>query len=212
MNKEAYMKQVMRHLNCQKNKKREIKKELDADIEAALFNKESWEDIQKRLGSPEQLANEFNENLGFVKKKRHFVVIGVIIVIVGLLIGGYFYIRSLIPVTNELGTSGLYEQSVLEEKASQVIELLNAKDFVQLQNLSDSLLAKEISEQKMNAAIEQLGELGDYQKITNRLFVEVTQKDATIAVGEMTALYAQRTVTYTISFNQDMQLVGLYMK
>lgn len=140
------------------------------------------------------------------------MVIGVIIVIVGLLIGGYFYIRSLIPVTNELGTSGLYEQSVLEEKASQVIELLNAKDFVQLQNLSDSLLAKEISEQKMNAAIEQLGELGDYQKITNQLFVELTQKDTTIAVGEMTALYAQRTVTYTISFNQDMQLVGLYMK
>lgn len=49
MNKEAYMKQVMRHLNCQKNKKREIKKELDADIEAALCNKESWEDIQKKI-------------------------------------------------------------------------------------------------------------------------------------------------------------------
>ena len=64
MNKERYMSVFKKSLGCNKEKKNLICEELDADIQEAMKNGESWSDIQERLGEPHVLANEFNENLG----------------------------------------------------------------------------------------------------------------------------------------------------
>lgn len=71
MNKEKYIKKVIRLLNCSQQQKKKIKLDLENDIEMALKNGESFEEIIQRMGTPKELAHEFNENMG-VKTRRSY--------------------------------------------------------------------------------------------------------------------------------------------
>ena len=62
MNQEKYVIAVLKKLKCSGSKKKEIRKELESDIAAALENGESLEEIMARMGSPASLAGEFNDN------------------------------------------------------------------------------------------------------------------------------------------------------
>ena len=57
-----------------------------------------------------------------------------------------------------------------------------------------------------------LGELGNFEKITSEQSVEAKQKGELLVASEVVALYEKRSVTYTISFNESGQMVGIYMK
>lgn len=59
---QQYLKHIAQNLLCEVAKKNEIVKELESDIQIALEQGESWEDIQKRMGTPEEIAEEFNDN------------------------------------------------------------------------------------------------------------------------------------------------------
>ena len=69
MNQENYLKEVEKHLNCGKARKKQIRRELEADICAASEQGEEWEETRKRMGDPAELAREFNENMGNTKRK-----------------------------------------------------------------------------------------------------------------------------------------------
>ena len=212
MNKERYMSIFKKSLGCHKEKKNLICEELDADIQEAMKSGESWSEIQKRLGEPHILANEFNENLGVKKssmKKKIWISIGIIIV---LLVAGFFYISSSIPKVNNIGTSGYFQQSEVERQSLEVIVNLSQRNYQAIHDLSNQELQEALSQERLQSAVNGLGDIGKFEKITSQNYAEVTQKGEVNVVGELVALYDQRSVTYTISFDKDMKLSGLYMK
>ena len=71
MNQENYLKEVEKHLNCGKARKKQIRRELEADICAASEQGEEWEETRKRMGDPAELAREFNENMPAQKDSAH---------------------------------------------------------------------------------------------------------------------------------------------
>lgn len=212
MNKDRYMRVFRKSLACDKNKKNEICKDLEVDIQEALANNENWEDIQARLGTPQMLANEFHENLGIQHRgHRNKIIIAVLVLIAGL-IGIFFYVKSLIPQTEVIGTSGYFSQAEVEEKTMDVIVYLNEHDYQAIYDMSNQRLQDVLSIKQLEDGISQLGELGEFEKITNQTYVELTQKNQINATGEIVALYQKRSVIYTISFDKDMNLSGIYMK
>ena len=213
MNKERYMSVFKKSLGCNKEKKNLICEELDADIQEAMKNGESWSDIQERLGEPHVLANEFNENLGVKNsspKKKVWIYIG--IVVIGLLLAGFFYINSLIPQVSNIGTSGYFQQSEVEKQSLDIVFNLSQRNYQAIHDISNQELQGALSQERLETAVNGLGDIGEFEKITSQNYTEVTQKGEVNVVGELVALYDQRSVTYTISFDKDMKLSGLYMK
>lgn len=214
MNKEKYINNVLKNINCSKNDKVKIKEDLNSDIAVALDSGESWVEIKKRLGSPEELASELNENFDYPVRsnsKRNIfigVFIGVTVVILSIvLLFNYF-----VPKSSSIDESKIFDIEVLNQKVELVIDCLNTDNYEQLMTFSNDLMKQSLGYEELNSAILSLGELGDFKSITRTNFSEVKNKKEIMAVGEIVALYEQKSVTYTISFDEDMKLAGLYMK
>ena len=61
MNGKKYIKSIVKNLKCFKTKREDIKRQLEADFQAAMETGETLEEIQVRMGMPENVAKEFND-------------------------------------------------------------------------------------------------------------------------------------------------------
>lgn len=119
----------------------------------------------------------------------------------------------LFPKVSAVGTSGIYTKETLEEKALQVVSLLDQNDF-------DSLwrdATEEMQSVLTQAQIDQIRDpLSDNwgESISVEIFSvqEVKQQGKLYASVQALAAYENITVLYTISFDQEMRLAGIYMK
>lgn len=187
---------------------------MKSDIALALANGEGWEEIEERLGSAKELANDLNENFDYSKKTNSIrnLLIGVFVGIGIVIIVGVCIFHFLIPKSYSIDESKIFDENSLNEKVQVVIDCLNTDDYDRLMSISDDFMQKSSTQEGLNGAIETLGDLGNFKSITRANFVEVKDQGNVIAVGEIVALYENKSVTYTISFDRDMKLVGLYMK
>lgn len=215
MQQEEYIKSVVRKLQCSGQKKEEIEKELVSDIQTALANGESWEEIENRMGTSEQLAKEFNENLtpeelAGRKRKQGLLIAGIIVGILVLLGAGVFWI---LPKSYELEKSGIFQEAVVLEQTEEIIALLDTEDYAGLEECAIEKMKPFMQENVIVEAKATLGEkLGENQGITSSYMAEVRQAGQRTAVIQVTVQYENRSVTYTISYDEDMRLAGLYMK
>ena len=213
MNKEKYIKKVIRLLNCSQQQKKKIKLDLENDIEMALKNGESFEEVIQRMGTPKELAHESNENMGVKTRRSYKKIIGIIMGVVAVLIlGVYLLVRSLIPEYQTLGTSGLFDQKTVEQHMEETILDVSHLDIQAILENCDEKMKESMSESLLKESILSLGDLGDYQRITSQRYTEVKQNNDICVVGEVAALYEQRSVAYTITFNENYELMGLYLK
>lgn len=215
MKQEEYIKAVKRKLQCTNSKKSEIERELTADIQTAMEDGESWEEVEKRLGAPEQMAKEFNENLSpqelkVSKRKRGFIIAGIIIGIIVILIGIGIW---MLPKSYELEQGGTFQATEVTEQAETIISLLNQDDYTALGEYADIGMQNVLQGDTMADAKATLGDdLGEYQGYTEMYMVEMRQMGKRYAVVQVTAQYENRNVIYTITFDETMKLAGLYMK
>lgn len=125
MNKQRYIKTIIRKLKCSNQKKKEIKRELEADIQGGLENGEEWQQIEERMGNPYSQATEFNENLPETELKafkriKRIKILFAIIIILGLIVTGIY---SLIPKTYEIDNSSTFDKDTVISQAETVIGL-----------------------------------------------------------------------------------------
>ena len=64
MTKEKYIEEIIRRLKLSKNTKTRIRQDLFQDIQTAMDQGETLEEIISRMGTPEEAAQEFNESCG----------------------------------------------------------------------------------------------------------------------------------------------------
>ena len=93
------------------------------------------------------------------------------------------------------------------------MELLNEKDYETLQEKSTDQMKTVMNEEYMEGAKAQVGgDWGEFQRFTSSISVEAVQQGKHFAITELTALYENRSVTYQISFDENMELAGIYMR
>ena len=71
MNAEQYVNAVAKKVKCGKDRKREIKKQLMADIETRMEQGERPEEIISRMGTAEEMADGFNETIPAAEQKQY---------------------------------------------------------------------------------------------------------------------------------------------
>ena len=215
MKQEQYIKTIVRRLQCTGGRKKEIARELEADIQSAIAGGESWEQVQKRMGSPALVASEFNRNFpekerkGAQRKRR----IRIFVIIAAVLLAAAALIWWLLPKNYPLGKHGVFDEKTVVDAAEKVISLLDDKDYDSLEAMSTDSMKKVMNQEKMDEARSQVGDnWGGFQSFGSVYSGEVKDSNGLYAVVQLVAVYENRTVTYTISFNEEMELAGLYMK
>lgn len=145
------------------------------------------------------------------KKKIIALIVGiVVVVIVGLsLLAGW-----MVPKTVPIEESTIFSAEEVEVKCVAVVFALNMEDYEALQeDYADETMKEFLTKEQMDAAKSSL----DVDWKANVSFgeatiVEITQMGKSYAVVQLPVGYGEKTVTYTLTFNPDYKLAGLYMK
>jgi hypothetical protein len=216
MNQKTYIKKVCKQLKCTRTKRIEIAKQLESDITSAMANGETMEQIVERMGAPKDIAAEFNENLSEEEIKRakraKKITIAGIIVVVLLILGllGYWAV----PKSKPLEESSIFDVEQVESKSMAVILALNMEDYDALQEEYADENMKPILTKEYMDNVKAGFDLDWKSNVSygNAYAVEVSQLGKIYAVVQMTVGYGENNVTYTLSFDSDYKLAGLYMK
>lgn len=213
--KEKYIKQIMKLLTCSKKRKEEIKQQLVSDIDAAVTSGEKEEDVIKRMGTAKKIADAFNQSFSpeevkaYKKELRKRRVLDIVLVMLVIAFGLWW----MIPKNKVLEDSDRFQTATVEAQAKEVVQMLDNGDYDGLRKMAVDKLAPMINEEEMEHARDNLAE--DWGKLLNYgsiYMVESVQRGQHSAVVQMSISYENASVTYTISFDKNMKLNGLWMK
>ncbi len=90
MTAERYVKEVGKLLKCRASKKKEVKRQLLAEINRAAANGEPLEDVLGRMGIPWDYANRYNDNFDkaerkAAKRERALKIWGIVLLVLAVL-------------------------------------------------------------------------------------------------------------------------------
>lgn len=135
MDEKKYVNAVARKLKCGGKRKREIKRQLLADIQARENQGERLEDIISRMGKAEEIAEGFNENISVEEQKRYAGsrVLKIVIPIVVVLLLIVMVVYWMVPKTVDIEKSRIFDKEEVEEVMKETVELLDAEEYSALQ-------------------------------------------------------------------------------
>lgn len=213
MDAEKYVKKIVRNLKCTGAKKKEIGDSLLSDIAARREQGEAMEQIMESMGSPEEIAEAFSQNLSDAdrkayKRRRIGMTIGQIVAaLVFLSVLAWW----MIPKPAALGDD--LSQEAVTASVENVIVMLNQNDFDGLQELAVDELKSKLTQETLDEVRKGISEdWGEMQSIGKVYMQGVKQKGKVMVVTQVDAVYENVSVVYTISFDEDLRLGGLYMR
>ncbi len=216
MNKESYVKSVVKKLECTAAQKKQIYKELCANIESEKSQGESWDSIEKRMGTPQEAAGEFNENFSEEerKKARREKKIRMISIITGIFLLVVLLLVLITPKTIPIEKSKIFQQDQLVDNAKQIITLFENEDYTtMMEEYGADVLKKSITTQQLDEAKGKIAsEWGENIGFGNGYCVEISQLGNHYAVVQISASYENTSVSYTLSFDRNGKLSGFFLK
>ena len=217
MTAETYVKQIVKKVKCDKKRKLDIEKQLLYEIEERTGAGENLQDILSEMGTVEEIAAGFNEGISEAERKRYRrktlvkILVSIIVILLALIAVAAWYL----PKVNNIGSGDgdVFKSAEVEEKLVEVITLLDEDDYESLQAVSTSRMASVLTKDYMSAAKQQLSEeFGGRTSVGTIYMQEVRQMGQCFAVCYVTVTYENVSVVYTITFDEDMKLAGLYMR
>ncbi len=215
MNKNTYVRNTVKKIKCGRSKKKEIKKQLEADIDIRLEQGEPLEKIIAETGSPKEFADNFNENLSDAEKRRYRrdktgrILLPVFIILV--ILGGLLY--WFLPKVTEIENSRYFDKTQVEDVMKETVALLDENDYTALKAMSNPQMSSFLTEEMIASAKKQLSDdFGKQISCGTPYVAEIVQYGNHLAVGEITVSYENVSVTYRLTYDKDMKLTGLYMR
>ena len=208
MNKK-YIYQIIKKLKCSGKKRREIKRQMLSEME------ESISDGSYGMGNPVEIAEEFNQSFSAEEKKaykreKRLKVAGIIALLLFVAAGILWW---MLPKQIWLEDSKVFDKIKVLEQAEVVIDYLDEDNYTALQRLSDDKMSGLLKTDGLEQAKKIIGETWGAQKsVGNVYMVELTSRGKKSAIVQMHVEYEKVNVMYTIYFNEQMELEGLWMQ
>ena len=145
-----------------------------------------------------------------MKNKKIYRIITTVIAVV---VVGVWMFSWMQKQSSGLENSEIFSSEVVEAEMRNVIELLNKEDYEALHEISDNTMKEFLTPEVWGDAKVQFSEnWGELEKLGNIYLSEAEQNGLPMVAGQVKATYENVKVTYTIVFNEEMQLAGLYIK
>ena len=176
---------------------------------------EQIEDVISRMGEAGEIASTFNQSFSEEEQKqyrkerrnkRFLQIAGVLAVLILL-----FWWTA--PKNTLLSDSKVFDADAVKQKAETIIGYLNEENYPEIQKMSDEKLAEMMNKEEMDQAKSNFGDdWGEFQNFGEVYLIESTRMGQHSAIAQINASYENTSVTYTLSFNEDMELNGVWMK
>ena len=98
------------------------------------------------------------------------------------------------------------------EKAQNVITLFNEEKSDEIVELCDEAMKNALPKDKLSEIYTQIKSNGDFEKFLEGEMTKVEQGGKTFTVVVQQAKYGKNTLTYTISFDNEDKLAGIFYK
>lgn len=215
MNADQYVNAVARKIRCDGRRKKEIKRQLLTDLHMRLEQGEKLEEIISQMGTVQEMADGFNESISQneQKKYRRNKVLKIVIPIVAVLLLLAAFACWMLPRGYAIEQSEYFDEIQVETAMKETVELLDAESYGALQENAISQMKSYLNKQEMDKVKGQLsGDWGERQQFGTAYMTEIVQGNTHLAVGEITVVYENITVTYRLSYDEEMRLAGLYVR
>lgn len=215
MTKQGYVKQVVKNLNCPQNKKTDIERQLLSDIDIALDEGRQLEEVLAGMGEPKALAKEFNENFDDgtkAKGKRRRAVTAILaaaLLVAALAVLAYWAF----PKVRDIGDSQMFTAYEVEQYSKAVVDVFSRGDYDTLMTYCSREMRETVTKDMLEEAKLTVGDdWGEYHGVGTVYMNEVSQRNKAYVIVQLNAAYENVGVTYTLTFNSEMELVGFYVK
>ncbi|MBR1855261.1 MAG: DUF3887 domain-containing protein [Lachnospiraceae bacterium] len=215
MTAEKYVKEIARKLECGNRRKKEIERQLFADIQERVSSGETLDSVLQQMGSAGEVAQGFNEQISETEQKqahrnRILKIVGVLCaVLIALLAIGYWFL----PKAKPIEQSRLFSQEALETQSQRILEQFETGAYEQMGEHATKQMQAYLSAEYIDAAKAELGvNWGNRVQSGNYYMQEIVQQGQHMAIVQTTMVYENQAVTYTLIFDDQMRLGGFYMK
>lgn len=215
MNEKQYVDAIARKIKCSGKRKKEIEKQLLTDIQMRVKQGEQLEEIISQMGTAAEIADGFNENISLEEQKRYgrnkVLKIVIPIVVILILLGSFVY--WIFPKTADIEQSKYFNKEQVEAAMKETVELLDAGDYEALQESAVSRMKPYLTEKTRDEIRRTLSDdWGERKQFGAVYMVELIQANKHFAVGEMTVTYDNISVTYRLTYDEDMRFAGVYVR
>ena len=105
--------------------------------------------------------------------------------------------------------SDKYDKEKLNVKVEEVINDMNTCDYDSVISIGDENLKSKITSEQLNDAwVSRSSNIGEFNDISKIVYQEKDGLAVAIAIAE----YENDKVQFTLSFNENMELCGIYIK
>ncbi len=111
---------------------------------------------------------------------------------------------------NSSSSSGQKEKYI--EKAQNVITLFNEEKSDEIVEMCDEAMKNALPKDKLSEIYTQIKSNGDFEKFLEGEMTKVEQGGKTFTVVVQQTKYEKNTLTYTISFDNEDKLAGIFYK
>lgn len=143
-------------------------------------------------------------------KNSKKIIIGVVVVVFLAII-----IALVLKTKGSMKLADTFDEGVVIKKAQEATDYLIAGDYESDRAMMTKELQDLITAETLKTNMEALNkETGVFKEYKNTAVIG--QKDSStgedMAIAIVVATFEKRAVTYTITFNTEMQIIGFYMK
>lgn len=216
MTAKQYVNSIVKKIKCDGKKKKDIRQQLLTDINLRISKGETLEEVISQMGSINEITEGFNESISIKEQKRYtrnkaFKIVGGIILFLLVLCGlVYWYMPKAVAIEK----SKYFDKAQVEAAMKKTVEQLDAGEYDILKENSISQM-KEFLNQGAREEIRKSVSEDDWGVRSNfgpAYIAELSQGNRHYVVGEITVTYENISVTYRLTYDQDMRLGGLYVR
>lgn len=217
MNKERYVRYIVKKIEGSSQTKKAAKKQLLGEVTDAMEQGESLIDVIARMGSDEEVAKKWNDTLSEKERKQYKKcrLLKRIGTIIGILVLACIVFVWLFPRYYEIDLEGRYDRQEVEQQVRQVVEQLDGEEYDALQQIATDSMKKVLNARMIETAREeQTGkkEWGAFVKYGELHMSQMHYRGKIYAVTQITVEYEAMSVVYSIAFDEQMKLTKLSME
>lgn len=211
----SYVNKIARHLLCNSDKKKEIIKQIKSDIEIKVDGGLSPDIVFKQMGSPKDVAAEFNDNFDEnekkkIKRKKRLIIIACAVAVVVFFAVVLYW---MFPKAEYIENSDIFTEAEVKTKAEYIIDALNDKEYKVIENnMTEDLKSVLNASQLEKAANDFCEDYGKFKSFGKCYMAEINQRGQKFAIAQLNVSYENISVTYTLTFDDKMKLAGFYIK
>lgn len=215
MTAERYVKEVGKLLKCRASKKKEVKRQLLAEINRAAANGEPLEDVLGRMGIPWDYANRYNDNFDkaerkAAKRERALKIWGIVLLVLAVLTAVVYWN---LPKWSDISESSVFSEERVKAQAEEIIRLYSDNEFEAVTGYMNEEMKQVLNAATLQYTKSQMKEdFGELLAFGNMYASEAKQSGARYAMVQVSVSYSEMSAMYTITFDEEMKLAGFFVK